>query len=58
LFDKGKIVSVGKNIEIPSGAEIIDCTGKSVYPGFIASESTIGLVEIEAVRATRDAVEI
>jgi imidazolonepropionase-like amidohydrolase len=57
LFDKGKIVSVGKNIEIPSGAEIIDCTGKSVYPGFIASESTIGLVEIEAVRATRDVVE-
>ncbi|MFZ4567987.1 MAG: amidohydrolase family protein [Bacteroidota bacterium] len=57
LFDKGKIVSVGKNIDIPIGAEIIDCTGKSVYPGFIASESTIGLVEIEAVRATRDAVE-
>ena len=57
LFDKGKIVSVGKNIEIPQNAEIIDCTGKSIYPGFIAPESTIGLVEIEAVRATRDNAE-
>ena len=57
VFDKGKIIAVGKNVEIPANAEVIDCTGKSIYPGFIAAESTLGLVEIEAVRATRDNVE-
>lgn len=57
IFDKGKIIAVGKNVDIPANAEVIDCTGKSIYPGFIAAESTLGLVEIEAVRATRDNVE-
>jgi len=57
VFDKGKIIAVGKNVDIPSNAEVIDCTGKSIYPGFIAAETTLGLIEIEAVRATRDNVE-
>ncbi len=57
IFDKGKITAIGKNIDIPSNAEVIDCTGKSIYPGFIAPETTLGLVEIESVRATRDNVE-
>jgi len=33
---------------------IIDVKGKQVYPGFIATNSTIGLTEIDAVRATND----
>jgi imidazolonepropionase-like amidohydrolase len=33
---------------------IIDIKGKQVYPGFIATNSTIGLNEIDAVRATND----
>lgn len=33
---------------------IIDVKGKQVYPGFIAANSTIGLTEIDAVRATND----
>lgn len=33
---------------------IIDITGKHVYPGFIAPNSTLGLTEIDAVRASRD----
>ncbi|MGV6860285.1 MAG: amidohydrolase family protein [Putridiphycobacter sp.] len=33
---------------------IIDAKGKHVYPGFIATNSTIGLTEIDAVRATND----
>ena len=58
IFDKGKITAIGKNIDIPTNAEVIDCTGKSIYPGFIAAETTLGLVEIVSVRATRDNVEI
>jgi imidazolonepropionase-like amidohydrolase len=38
--------------------EIIDATGKHVYPGFIAPNSTLGLTEIDAVRATNDFREV
>ena len=33
---------------------IVNIKGKQVYPGFIAANSTIGLTEIDAVRATND----
>lgn len=34
--------------------KVIDAKGKHIYPGFIAPCSTLGLVEIESVRATVD----
>lgn len=34
--------------------KIINAEGKHVYPGFIAPNSTLGLVEIDAVKATED----
>jgi len=34
--------------------KIINAEGKHVYPGFIAPNSTLGLVEIAAVKATED----
>lgn len=33
---------------------IIDLDGQHLYPGFMAPNSTLGLTEIDAVRATRD----
>ncbi len=36
----------------------IDATGKQVYPGFIAPNSTLGLVEIDAVKSSDDESEI
>ncbi len=33
---------------------VITATGKHIYPGFIAANLTLGLTEIDAVRATRD----
>lgn len=38
--------------------KIIDVTGKQVYPGFIAMNTNLGLVEISAVRATLDYAEV
>ncbi|MFI5251389.1 MAG: amidohydrolase family protein [Bacteroidota bacterium] len=58
LFDKGKIIALGTDVQIPSGAEIIDATGKHVYPGMIDARSIIGLTEIESVRATNDISEV
>jgi imidazolonepropionase-like amidohydrolase len=37
---------------------IIYADGQHVYPGFIAPNSTLGLVEVDAVRATRDFAEV
>lgn len=37
---------------------IIDLKGQHVYPGFIAPNSTLGLTEVDAVRATRDFDEV
>lgn len=55
VFDKGKISAIGQaDTKIPQNAEIHDLNGKHVYPGIIAAYSQLGLVEIGAVRATRD----
>jgi len=37
---------------------IIDASEQELYPGFIAANSTIGLTEIDAVRATNDFREV
>lgn len=37
---------------------IIDLKGKHVYPGFVAPNTTLGITEVDAVRATRDFAEV
>lgn len=58
LFTDGRIVEIGSEVNIPQGAEVVDVSGKHIYPGFIAAYSIIGLIEIGAVRATRDQAEV
>ncbi|MEK6236737.1 MAG: amidohydrolase family protein [Planctomycetales bacterium] len=58
LFDKGRIVAVGADVKTPPGTEIIKVPGKHVYPAMIDSHTQMGLVEIGAVRATRDQAEV
>lgn len=59
-FTNGKIESVTANNSSvdTSEMEVINADGKHVYPGFIVPNSTLGLVEIDAVRATQDSDEI
>lgn len=57
IFTNGKITSVGTGTAT-SGAKIIDCSGKHIYPGLILSASQLGLIEVNSVRATIDATEI
>ncbi|MEK7818307.1 MAG: amidohydrolase family protein [Bacteroidota bacterium] len=57
IFEKGKITSIGKDLNIPKDAEVIDASGKYIYPGLFNANSEIGLVEIQAVRATKDLTE-
>jgi len=57
-FVKGKITAVGANVPAAgSDATVMDMKGQHVYPGIIAPESKLGLVEFESVRATIDARE-
>ena len=54
LFSEGKIVAVGQDLNLPEDVEIIDIEGKHVFPGLIDANSNMGLVEINAVRSTKD----
>ena len=54
LVEDGKIKAVGKALQAPAGAQVIDATGMFVYPGFIDSYSHFGLSEIGAIPSTTD----
>lgn len=57
----GKIVLVADarvvRIDMAAWDTVINIPGKHVYPGLIATNSTMGLQECESVRATRDQYE-
>lgn len=57
---EGKIATIGDAtvMKVAKHDITIDASGKHVYPGFIAPNSTLGLVEIDAVRASDDESEI
>jgi imidazolonepropionase-like amidohydrolase len=59
LMQGGKITAVGaaSSVNVPAGAQIIDATGMTIYPGLIDSETHLGLTEIEAEEMTNDLVE-
>lgn len=61
IIKDGKLLTVADagNVKINiTNMETINAEGKHVYPGFIVPNTTLGLVEIDAVRATDDDAEI
>lgn len=57
IFENGLIT----NLSGPSGpikGKIIDARGKHVYPGLIAPAKSLGLIEVNAVRASNDQDEM
>jgi imidazolonepropionase-like amidohydrolase len=54
----GRIAAIGQDLATPAGAEVVDLTGQQLAPAFIALSTTLGLVEIEAARATVDHTEL
>lgn len=55
----GQIIAVGgADTAIPTGATIIEGSGKHVYPGMVDAFSRLGLTEIGAVSATNDQSEM
>ena len=59
-FADGRITYAGPRAGAPdlTGHTLIDATGKDVYPGFIAMDTKLGLLEVDAVRATNDTREV
>jgi imidazolonepropionase-like amidohydrolase len=61
-FENGKLTLVEDatriKIDFSKYDTIIKVSGKHIYPGIIAPNSTLGLVEIDAVRATDDMKEV
>lgn len=58
IFDNGKITSVKEGSVAPQNVTVVNAAGKHIYPGFIAPSNSLGLVDVESVRATRDAQEV
>ncbi len=63
-INEGKIGMVGRadeilpRISLSENTQIIDLSGKHIYPGLIDSVTTLGLQETSAVRATLDHNEV
>lgn len=59
-FADGKITVVESNVlnDDFQNHQVVDVTGKHIYPGFIAMNSQLGLNEIGAVRSTNDYREV
>jgi imidazolonepropionase-like amidohydrolase len=61
-FENGKLTLVGEEISAKYDRsrykKVIDAKGKHVYPGLIAPNTPLGLVEVQSVRATVDVAEV
>jgi imidazolonepropionase-like amidohydrolase len=58
VIGDGRIQAIGVNVTTPAGAQVIDGTGLSVYPGMMDAGTTMGLAEIEqGANATLDETE-
>lgn len=57
LVQGDRIAAVGENVAVPAGAQVIDCGGKHVYPGFVAANTQLGLTEVSTVTGSNDTQE-
>ena len=62
-FVNGKITDVYDNAIsglplVSDRTQVIDATGKQIYPGIIAANTKLGLIEVESTKSTRDNEEI
>lgn len=60
VMQGGKITAVGpaSSSSVPSGAQEIDASGMTIYPGLIDSETNLGLTEISQEQSTNDLIEL
>jgi imidazolonepropionase-like amidohydrolase len=54
LIDGDRIEAVGDDVDVPSGAKVVDCRGKHIYPGLVSANTVLGLTEIMSVTGAND----
>ena len=58
VIEKGKITKLGPadGVSVPADSKVqrMNLEGKHIYPGLIDADTTMGLIEIDSVRATND----
>lgn len=54
VISDGKISAVGTDVQVPAGAEVINCNGLTIYPGMIDGGTKIGLLEIGQIAQATD----
>jgi imidazolonepropionase-like amidohydrolase len=55
LIEGSLIVAVGKDVDIPANARIIDAAGKVVTPGLVVANTNLGIAEINGRANASDA---
>ncbi len=58
ILNNGIITAVGTDVQVPEGAEIIDCKGLWIYPGMIEAGSKLGLFEFGLFAQASDVNEL
>ena len=58
LVQGDRIMAVGKMVRVPRNARTVNLGKLQLYPGLIAATTSLGLTEINAVRATQDTTEV
>ena len=58
LVRDGTIMRIAPAIEVPEKAAVVSGQGAHLYPGLILAATSLGLMEINAVRATLDTTEV
>ena len=54
VISNGKITAVGTNVQVPAGAEVVNCNGMKIYPGMIDCGTKVGLLEIGQIPQATD----
>ncbi len=60
VFENGKIKSIERTATGTDMAKstVVNCAGKHIYPGLIATSTNLGLVEVSSTKSTIDAQEL
>ena len=58
LVQGNRILAVGKQVQAPPNTKTVNLGELQLYPGLIAAATSLGLTEINAVRATQDTTEV
>ena len=58
LVEDGRITAIGPDVEAPDGAEVVDCEGRWVLPGFVDAHVHLGMHAEGEVGATADVNEM